>query len=65
MMEDCAQGLSWQVLLFGKELASFAPLNVVFSVDHGRGPVESISVHLTDQVSGCCVAATLAAVNLN
>jgi hypothetical protein len=34
-------GLSWQVLLFGKELASFAPLYEVFNVGHGRRPVES------------------------
>jgi hypothetical protein len=59
------QGLSWQVLLFGKELASFAPLYKVFRVGHGRGPVESRSACLTDQVSECCMAATLAAVNLS
>jgi hypothetical protein len=59
------QVLSWQVLLFGKELAPFAPLNEVFSIGHGRGPVESRSVHLTDQVGGCCVAATLTTVNLS
>jgi hypothetical protein len=53
------------VLLFGEELASFAPLNEVFSVGHGRGPVESRSVCLTDQVGGCRVAATLAVVDLN
>jgi hypothetical protein len=51
------------VLLFGKELASFAPLDEVFSVSHGRGPVESRSVCLADQVSGCRVAATFAAVS--
>jgi hypothetical protein len=49
--------------LFGKELASFAPLNEVFSVGHGRGPVESISVSFADQVSGCRVTATFAAVD--
>jgi hypothetical protein len=38
---DGAQDLSWQVLLFGKELTSFATLYEVFSVGHGRGPVES------------------------
>jgi hypothetical protein len=37
----------------------------VFCVGHSRGPVESRSVHLIDQVGGCCVAATLAAVNLS
>jgi hypothetical protein len=52
-------------LLLGKELASFAPLYEVFSISHGREPVESRSVGLTDQVGGCCMAATLAAVNLN
>jgi hypothetical protein len=62
--ELCA-GLSWQVLLFGKELTSFAPLYEVFSVGHGHGPVESRSVRLTDQVGGGCVAATFATVNLS
>jgi hypothetical protein len=37
---NCAQGLSWQVLFFGKELTSFASLDEVFGVSHGRGPVE-------------------------
>jgi hypothetical protein len=64
-MENCAQALSWQVLLFGKELTSFAPLYEIFSIGHGRGPVESTSVCLTDQVGGCCVAATLTVVNLS
>jgi hypothetical protein len=59
------QGLSWQVLVFGKELASFAPFYEVFSVGHGRGPVESRSVCLTNQVGGCCVAATLSIVSLS
>jgi hypothetical protein len=62
---DGAKGLSWQVLLFGKELASFAPLDEVFSISHGCGPVESRSLCLADQVSGCRVAATFAAVNLS
>jgi hypothetical protein len=62
-LRDGAQGLSWQVLPFGKQLASFAPLDEVFSVSHGRGPVESRSVCLVDQVSGCRVVATFAAVN--
>jgi hypothetical protein len=53
------------VLLFGKTLASFAPLYEVLSVSHGRGPIESRSVRLADQVSGCRVAATLATVNLS
>jgi hypothetical protein len=53
------------VLLFGKELASFAPLCEVFSVGHGHVLVESGSIRLTDLVGGCCVAATLAAVNLS
>jgi hypothetical protein len=47
------------VLLFGKELASFAPLNEVFSVGHGCWPVESRLICFTDQVGGCRVAATL------
>jgi hypothetical protein len=53
------------VLLFGKELAFFAPINEVFSVGHGRGPVESRSVGFTDQISGCGVAATFAAMDLS
>jgi hypothetical protein len=59
-----AQSLSWQVLLFGKELASFAPLNEVFSVCYGHGPIESRSVCFTDQVRGCGVTATLTTVYL-
>jgi hypothetical protein len=59
------QDLSWQVLLFGKELTSFASLNEVFSVDHGRGLVESRSVCLANQVGGCRVTVTLAAVDLS
>jgi hypothetical protein len=62
---DGAQGLSWQVLLFGKELSSFAPLYEVFSVGHGRGPVESRMLCFTDQIGGCRVAATFTAVNLS
>jgi hypothetical protein len=57
--------MSWQVLLFGKKLASFAPLYEVFSVDHGHGPVESRSVRLTDQIGRCYVATVLATVNLS
>jgi hypothetical protein len=53
------------MLLFGKELASFAPLNEVFSVGYGRGPVESRSVCFADQVGGCGVAATLATMDLS
>jgi hypothetical protein len=53
------------VLLLGKELASFAPLYEVFSVGHSRGLVESRSVCFTDQIGGCRVAATFAAVNLS
>jgi hypothetical protein len=59
------QDLSWQVLLLGKELASFAPLNEVFSIGHGRGPVKSRSVRFADQVGGCHVAATLATMDLS
>jgi hypothetical protein len=61
---DSAQDLSWQVLLFGKELASFASLHEVFSVRYGRRPIESRSIRFTDQIGGCRVVATLAAVNL-
>jgi hypothetical protein len=43
-----AQSLSWQMLLFGKELASFAPLDEVFCISYGCGPVESRSVCFTD-----------------
>jgi hypothetical protein len=53
------------VLLFSKELASFAPLDKVFSISYGRGPIESRSIRFTDQVRGCRVATTLAAVNLS
>jgi hypothetical protein len=59
------QDLSRQVLLFGKELTSFAPLNKVFSIGHGRGPVKSRSVCLAGQVGRCRVAATLAAMDLS
>lgn len=45
---NCAQDLGGQVLLFGKELASFEPLNEVFGVTHGRGPVETNLVGLAD-----------------
>jgi hypothetical protein len=45
---DSAQSLSWQVLLFSKELASFAPLDEVFSVSYSRGLIESRSVCFTD-----------------
>jgi hypothetical protein len=62
---NCVQGLNSEVLLFGKELTSFEPLYEVFCVGHGRGPVESRLVRLTDQVGKCCVATTLAAVNLS
>jgi hypothetical protein len=61
---NSAQGLSWQVLLFGKELASFAPLDEVFSVGDGRGPIESGLLCFSDQVCGCRVAATLTTVYL-
>jgi hypothetical protein len=53
------QSLSWQVLLFGKEPASFAPLDEVFCIGYGRGQVEYRSVCFTDQVHGCSVAAAL------
>jgi hypothetical protein len=53
------------VLLFGKQLTSFAPFNEVFNVGHGRGPVKSRSVRFADQVGGCRVATTFAAVDLS
>jgi hypothetical protein len=59
------QDLGWQVLLFGKELVSFAALYEVFSVGYGREPVESRSVCFIDQIGGCHVAATFAAVDLS
>jgi hypothetical protein len=62
---NSAQGLSWQVLLFGKELASFASLDEVCNISNDCGPIESRSVRFTDQVGGCRVATTLAAVNLS
>jgi hypothetical protein len=62
---DGAHDLSWQVLLLGKELTSFAPLNEVFSVYHGRGLVKSRSVRFAEQVSGCRVVATFATVDLS
>jgi hypothetical protein len=62
---NCAEDLSWQVLLFGKELASFAPLYEVFSVRHGYGPLEARSVCFADQIGRGRVAATLSAMNLS
>jgi hypothetical protein len=62
---DGAQGQSWQVLLFGKELASFAPLYEVFSIGYDRGPVESRSVCFTDQIVGRSVTTTFAIVDLS
>jgi hypothetical protein len=53
---NCAQGLSWQVMVFGEELTSLAPLDKVFGVSHGRGPVETRLVCLADQVGESCVA---------
>jgi hypothetical protein len=62
---DGAQDLSWQVLLFGKELTSFASLHEVFSVSYGRGLVESRSIRFTDQIGGCRVTATFVVVDLS
>jgi hypothetical protein len=59
---DSAQSLSWQALLFGKELTSFALLDEVFCVSYDRGPVESRSVCFTNQVRGCSVVAALTTV---
>jgi hypothetical protein len=57
--------LGWQVLLFGKELASFAPLDEVFGVSDGCWPVKPRSVCFTDQVGGCRMTATLAIVDFS
>jgi hypothetical protein len=53
------------MLLFGKELTSFAPLYEVFSFRHGRGPVEAKSIRFADQIGRGRVAATLTAMNLS
>jgi hypothetical protein len=60
----CA-GLELAGELFGKELASFAPLYEVFSIGHGCGPVESRSVCFIDQIGRRRVAATLATMDLS
>jgi hypothetical protein len=62
---DCAQDLGWQVLPFGKELASIAPLDKVFGISDDCWLVNPRSVHLTDQVGGCRMIATLAAVDFS
>jgi hypothetical protein len=53
------------MLLFSKELASFAPLDEVFDISQGHGPVETRSIGLADQVGGCCMAATLVGSSLD
>jgi hypothetical protein len=53
------------VLLFGKELVSFAPLYEVFSIGHDLGPIETRSVGFSDQIGRGRVAATLTAVNFS
>jgi hypothetical protein len=53
------------MLLFGKELASFAPLYKVFSVRHGSGPVEAGSICLADQVGRGRMVATLTAMDFS
>jgi hypothetical protein len=52
------------LLFFGKELSSLAPLYEVFGISHGRGPAETRSIGLVDQVGRRYVAATLAAMDL-
>jgi hypothetical protein len=52
-------------MLFGKELASFAPLDEVFGVGDGCWPVKSRSVRFTDQVGGCRMTATLATLDFS
>jgi hypothetical protein len=53
------------VLLFGKELPSFEPLNEVFGVGNGRWPVKPRSVRFADQIGGCRMATTLATMDLS
>jgi hypothetical protein len=53
------------MLLFGKELASFAPLEEVFSIGYGHRLVKSRSVCFTDQIGGFRVAAAFATVDLS
>jgi hypothetical protein len=64
-MEELCAGLELAGAAIWQRIGIFAPLYEVFSIGHGRGPVESRSVRLTDQVGGSCVAATLAVVNLS
>jgi hypothetical protein len=42
-------------MVFGEELTSLAPLDKIFGVIHGRGPVETRLVCLADQVSESCM----------
>jgi hypothetical protein len=63
MGESCA-GSELVDAIVWQGTTSFAPLDEVFGIRHGRGLVETRSICLADQVGGCCVAATLAAVNL-
>jgi hypothetical protein len=65
MTEGWCAGPGLPGLLFGEELASFAPLGDVFGVGDGYWPVKPRSVRFTDQVGGCRVAATLAAVDFS
>jgi hypothetical protein len=53
------------VLLFGKELASFASLDEIFGVGDGCWQVKPRLVRFTDQVGGCRVTATFAAVDFS
>jgi hypothetical protein len=53
------------MLLFVKELTSFAPFFEVFGISHGRGPVETRSVGLANQVGRCRVAVALAAMDIS
>jgi hypothetical protein len=55
--------LSRDVLLLGKELASFAQPNQVLSVRHGSGPVEARPVGFPHQVCRGCVVTAFPAVN--
>jgi hypothetical protein len=51
--------------LFGKEWASFAPLDEVFGIGDGCWPVKPRLVRFTDQVGRCRMTATLTAVDFS
>jgi hypothetical protein len=65
MMEGWCAGPELAGDAVWQRIGIFAPLNEVFSVVHDCGLVKSRSVRFADQVGGCCVAATLATVDLS